>query len=221
MSNYNWAFNFIKEDIKTAFEIGSRDLLDAHTIQSHYNCKVYSFECNPDCIEECKKNYKDKDNIVLVEKAVSQKDDFITFRPFNLNKYNNMGASSMFEIDFSTRNHNDTDYGKVDIQDIIKVPSIRIDTFCKENNLVPDVIFMDVQESELEVLKSASSYLKKIKYIVTEASTKSTYKGGCDIVDINDFLVSEGFELISHPTSIINRTDYFSSLDIVYKRFKD
>jgi len=215
MSNYDWSFKFIPE-VSISIEIGSRDLLDANTIQKQYNCKIYSFECNPECLIECKKNLNNE-NITLVEKAVSQIDGFITFYPFDLNKYDNMGASSMFEIDFSNRSIYDGDYGKSNVQKVTQVPSIRLDTFFKENNIVPDAIFMDVQEAELEVLKSASSLLKNVKFIVTEVATNPTYKGGCDIVDIHTFLEKEGFELISHPISCIERTKYYTYKDLVYK----
>ena len=112
---------------------------------------------------------------------------------------------------------NDGDYGKSNVQKVTQVPSIRLDTFFKENNIVPDAIFMDVQEAELEVLKSASSLLKNVKFIVTEVATNPTYKGGCDIVDIHTFLEKEGFELIRHPISCIERTKYYTYKDLVYK----
>lgn len=215
MSNYNWSFDFIK-NVNIAFEIGSRDLLDSNTIQNKYNCKVYSFECNPDCIKECNKNNINK-NVTLIEKAVSQIDGNINFHSFDLNKYNNMGASSMFEIDFiSSRKPSDDDYGRTDVQNVISVPSIRLDTFCKENNIVPDAIFMDVQEAELEVLKSAGEYLKDINYIVLEASTRSTYKGGCNIVELDTFLDKNNFKVINCDKSSIKTTDFFTFGDYLY-----
>ena len=218
MSNYDWSFDYIPK-VNIAFEIGSRDLLDANTIQKKYGCKVISFECNPDCIEECKKNKSifNNDNIILIEKAVSRVDGYIKFLSIDLDKYDNMGASSIFELDFITsRNTSDPDYHKSNVQKLVKAPSIRFDTFCKENNIIPDAIFMDVQEAELEVLSSASDYLKNVKYIVTEVSRKSTYKGGCNIVSLNNFLENKGFQILSHTPDIISETEYFSYLDCVY-----
>ena len=52
---------------------------------------------------------------------------------------------------------------------------------------------MDVQEAELSVLKSLGELLKKVKYIVFEASNKPTYKGGCSYKDIDDFLRENDF----------------------------
>ena len=191
--NYTWSFPYIK-DVKIAFEVGSRDLLDANEIAGKYNCKVYSFECNPDCIRECLKNNTD-DRVSLIQKAVCEKDGKISFMAFDLNKYNNMGASSIYEIDFtSNRPVYDPDYGRKDVQKTVEVDACRLDTFCNEQNIIPDAIFMDVQEAELVVLKSMGDLLKKVKYIIFEASNTSTYKGGCCYNDIDLFLKENGFD---------------------------
>jgi FkbM family methyltransferase len=215
--NYTWSFPYIK-DIKIAFEVGSRDLLDANEIAAKYNCKVYSFECNPDCIRECLKNNTD-DRVHLIQKAVCEQDGKISFMAFDLNKYDNMGASSIYEIDFtSNRPVYDPDYGRKDVQKKVDVDACRLDTFCNEQTelpspqapnpegvrgmpltgikregIIPDAIFMDVQEAELNVLKSMGELLNKVKYIVFEASNSSTYKGGCCYNDIDLFLKENGF----------------------------
>ena len=65
-----------KKKVKTIFELGSRDLIDAKKLINHYNTAMcYSFECNPDCLIECKKNkakFNEDENkrIILIENAV-------------------------------------------------------------------------------------------------------------------------------------------------------
>jgi FkbM family methyltransferase len=155
--NYTWAFDIIpKSGIKTIYEIGSRDCLDSITLQNHFQCDVTSFECNPDCIIECKKNVIGNNSILLIEKAVHDHNGIVSFYPFKRNVYDNIGASSLFEIDFTTnRVKTDPDYGRSNVQDKISVESIRLDTYIQQtNNIVPDIICMDVQEAELLVLKS-------------------------------------------------------------------
>ena len=54
---------------------GSRDLIDAIKLQKYFNCDVYSFECNPDCLTICKTNYNKlneitKKSINLIDFAV-------------------------------------------------------------------------------------------------------------------------------------------------------
>ena len=45
------------KQIKTIFELGSRDLIDAIKLLNYFeSSNVYAFECNPDCLVECNKN---------------------------------------------------------------------------------------------------------------------------------------------------------------------
>ena len=93
--------------------------------------KVYAFECNNDCLIECNKNSSTldeniKQRLFLINKAVSIINGEVIFYPFDLNKYNNMGA----KIDFSTRNLDDP---LPNPQTEIIVNGIRLDTFIDEN----------------------------------------------------------------------------------------
>jgi FkbM family methyltransferase len=198
-------FNFLDKidasEIKTIFELGSRDLLDAINLVNHYsNAIIYSFECNPDCLVECKKNISNvkNDNIILVEKAISLTDGEVTFYPFDLNKYDNMGSSSMFKIDFSKRNKDDPDYNRENPQNEITVEGIRLDTFLKNNNINSiDLLCIDLQGYELNSLKSLGDYLNNVKYIITECSINSTYIGGANFVDLNNYLEKYNFRYIT------------------------
>lgn len=218
--SYNWAYPYInKSFIKHIFEIGSRDCIDANDLATYFNCNVTAFECNPDGIIECKKNIN-TDRVTLIESAVSNVDGIVKFYPFDVTKYNNIGASSLFEIDFITnRATTDPDYGKRDIQSEIDVRSVRLDTFL-QTNTSPDLICMDVQESELLVLEGLGERLKDVKYIITEASLTPTYKGGCDFFKLDSYLKSQGFQFIRtiEGTKFPTKTSSFSSLDILYER---
>lgn len=77
MSYLDFAHKINAMDVKVIFELGSRDLVDAVDLLDFFQgSKIYSFECNKDCLVECNKNLsmldEDKRNrLVLVEKAVS------------------------------------------------------------------------------------------------------------------------------------------------------
>ena len=108
--------NIDKNKVKTVFELGSRDLIDAIKLQQYFNCDVYSFECNPDCLTICKTNYEKlneltKKSITFIDFAVSTIDGNIKFYSFEINKYN-IGASSCLKIDFSNRSKWDPDYNR-------------------------------------------------------------------------------------------------------------
>ena len=190
-----------KTKVKTIFELGSRDLIDAKKLINYYNnAMCYSFECNPDCLIECKKNkakFNEDENkrIILIESAVSVDNNKVLFRPFDSSIYNNMGSSSMLEIDFSLRNKNDPDYNRGKVQKTIEVNGIRIDTYMENNNIQNiDLLCIDLQGYELQAVKSLGEKIKTVKYIITECSIVSTYKNGAIFSELNDYLEKYGFK---------------------------
>lgn len=194
--------NINKDKVKTTFELGSRDLQDAVLLKNYYNCKVYAFECNPDCLVECNKtmatfNESDKSQIYLINKAVSLDNGDITFYPFDLTKYNNMGSSSLLKIDFSMRNRSDPDYNRTNPQKEITVKGIRLDTFMTDNNISNiDLLCIDLQGYELNALKSLGDKINKVRYIITECSIQNTYINGASFLELHAFLEQNGFTYV-------------------------
>ena len=171
------------ESIKIIFELGSK-LLDAKTLVSFYADSVCPrlnvIQILYINVKKFRKLYKTqkKEKIILIEKAVSINNGKITFRPFDLSKYDNMGASSIFEIDFSNRSKNDGDYNRGSVQTIIEVDGIRLDTYMEDEKISRiDLLCIDLQGYELLALKSLGEKIKNVKYIITECSIQSTYKG--------------------------------------------
>jgi len=191
--------NIDKTRVQTIFELGSRDLLDAHKLEDYYNCPVYAFECNPDCLEICDSvaTLFENENIHLVRKAVSLKDGPVSFYPFDITKYDNMGASSMFKIDFDHRDKDDPDYKRPSPQTKIVVDGTRLDTFMAETRVVRvDMLCIDLQGYELPAIQSLGSRLDDVKYIITECSIQSTYDGGTTFVELAEYLGKSGFKYV-------------------------
>lgn len=191
-----------RTQIKIIFELGSRDLIDTIKLLNYFqDSKGYAFECNPDCLIECHNNIHKvdkKERLFLIEKAVSIKNGKVSFYPFDLQKYNNMGASSMLKIDFSFRNINDADYNRENPQKEIIVDGIRLDTFIDETYIENiDLLCIDLQGYELNAIKSLGNYLHKVKYIITECSIMSTYTNGATFNELNDYLNNYNFKYIS------------------------
>lgn len=204
MSYFDFVDKIKKDNVKVIFELGSRDLVDSFKLVTYYDeSTLYAFECNPDCLDECHKNYNNvndsiKNRVFLIENAVSLVDGGVTFYPFDLSKYDNKGASSMLQIDFSQRDKSDPDYNRGNVQKEITVKGMRIDTFMKQNNIDNiDLLCMDLQGYELNALKSIGDSLHTIKYIITECSLKSTYLNGCSFNDLNNYLKDFGFVFVT------------------------
>jgi FkbM family methyltransferase len=186
--------------------------------------KAYAFECNPDCLIECHNNIHkldEKKRLFLIDKAVSIKNGKVSFYPFDLQKYNNMGSSSMLKIDFSVRKINDPDYNRENPQKEIIVDGIRLDTFIDENYIENiDLLCIDLQGYELNAIKSLGNYLHKVKYIITECSIMSTYTNGATFNELNDYLTNYNFKYISSNTFGNNFPDLtlygFSEFDALF-----
>ena len=118
----------------------------------------------------------------------------------------NDGASSFFKrIDFDKTQKKT---GDIDIK--------KLSCILKENNIYNiDLLCMDVQGSEINVLKGAEEYLKNIKYIIMEepkniintnflpVNVHSKYINSPCSCEIKDFMIKNNFiELI------INRRKY-------------
>lgn len=193
-----------QSNVKTIFELGSRDLIDGIEMLNYYTKtnKLYSFECNPICVEKCIALYNTlsdsvKDKVEVVTKAVSLENGSISFMMVDENLMDNCGASSIYEIDFSNRNVNDPDRNRSSVQKNIRVDAVRLDTFCNNNNITNiDLIAMDLQGYELNALHSLGPLLKNVKYIITETCIQSTYKGGCNFKELYELLSQNGFKYI-------------------------
>lgn len=179
------------------FDIGARDCEQSIEFYKAFpNSKIYSFECNPNTLPICRRNIqKYSDRITLIEGAVSDYDGEISFFPINQQKTittwkdGNPGASSIFKSNGSyTVEHY--------IQDEIKTNCHRLDTIMKIHNISKvDLIWMDLQGAELLALKGLGDFLRNVKYIHTEVSHKAIYTGQVLYNELNNFVVSNGFEL--------------------------
>jgi FkbM family methyltransferase len=200
--NYEWGCNIIKEKFKEykidlIFEVGSRDLCDGNFLAEIFNSNVYSFDANPNNYKTMLRNNVDT-RVKFWKSAISTTDGFISFYPYNVSLYNNPGASSLYLTDFAGRGKGDRDFNRSQVQNEIKVRSTRLDTFInKVGHRAPSLLCMDVQESEIEVIRSAGKFIQKIKFVITEADADgfALYKGGATISNITSFMLQIGFEV--------------------------
>ena len=159
MTNY-WDKKFldkVNDDIKIIFEVGARygdESIKLSTIFPQAN--IYSFECNPNTVDICKTKLQNIENIKFIPYGLGNSNIKL---PFYSYLKNNDGASSFFKrIDSETTQ---VFNGYIDIK--------TLSCFMQENNIDNiDLLCMDVQGFELNILKGAGDYLKKIKYIIME-----------------------------------------------------
>lgn len=201
----SYTYDFIKEieniidlnDIETVFDIGSRDACQSLEFSDWFpESKIYCFEPVPQNAEWCKENIKDRDNIIFEEIAISEKDEEIDF--FVVTN-GNIGASSLLK---ANKNHH---HGSSYNQEKIKIKSMKAETYMKKNNLLKvDLLWMDVQGSELSVLRSFSNHLKNVKAIHTEVALSHVYENSTLKNELINFMEDNNFSLRKCITNELN-----------------
>lgn len=121
----------------------------------------------------------------------------------NINFYlsSNDGASSSI-YDFSkeykeNRIHFNNKVRNIFMKKKIKLTTNSLDNLIKEKNIEIkdfDHLVIDVQGSELDVLKGSLNFLKKCKSIYIEVSTENFYQNGSCWHDVKDFLNKNDFK---------------------------
>lgn len=182
-----------KGNIRTIIELGARDCIDTIELEKIYpNATIYSFECNPLQINECKKNLEKATRTVFTEAAIT---NYSGVKKFYIFKGSNPGASSLYK-------HKNNQIKETKVK--CKTGKWIFDEF---NIDVVDVLCMDIQGSEYEALISFEENLKKIKYIIYEDDS-SQYKKP-DENNISDFLEENNFELVYKDTDFLYKNTLY------------
>lgn len=182
-SKENWMpiehINYLKtlNNPKVVYDIGSSILHWKKSADQTWNkFDYYAFDATP----QLKKLYE-KSNIKYYLGVLSDTEKEVDF--YN-NPFNPTGNSYYKEI---TNFYADVKPTKVKTQ--------TLDTVVKENNLpLPDLIKIDVQGSEMDILKGAANTIKECKDIIVEAQHVSYNTGAPKIKELFEFLESLGFE---------------------------
>lgn len=182
---------------------GPQDLVGLHSL-----CQFHCFEPNP-------KELAGVDGAVLSRMEPSNGENQMLVYPYalcgssgftTLNVSLRPGATSTLEPCETLLNRFAADnFSELkEIVERVEVPAITLSDFMSKAavNYV-DFIKLDTQGNELDILKSADSYLESISVIMTEVELVPLYKNQPLFHDVSAFLDSKGFELIdfrSNPT---------------------
>lgn len=166
----------------------------------------------PEVFETLRTNLKGFTKQIALKALVTDVDD----EEYNFNLSSNNGASSsILELNL----HKDI-WPDVVFEKTIKLYSKTLPSLLRDNNINTsgyDMLVMDTQGSELLVLTGAIPILQNFTYIKTEAPDFESYKGCCQLKDLQSFLSQHGFiemsrnKFASHPSG-------GSYYDVIYKK---
>lgn len=201
-------FGFLNDidlsQVKHVLDVGSRDAEEAVKLADHFpNAIVHAFEPNPPQYRTCVATSKKNSRVQVYQLALSNVEGELDFHVAT----DNVGASSLLKPTFIPH----TGHNKYEV---IKVPCVILDDWCKLNNVQPDILWMDVQGSELNVLKGGIEALKTVKAIATEVGLIPYYEGHTMKDDILKFLDEQGFELVNETKA------WTHEADVILKRKK-
>lgn len=185
--NLNWVNdNFNKENL-VVFDIGAADMEVSKSIRHMIpSAKLYAFEAFDYWHTENEKTAIKLD-INYNKVAVSDIDGTIIFHPcLTQHGQNHPFSGSIFRpMDYHTELHEQV-YG-----DPITIDSIRLETFCKEHNITPDFIHIDVEGAELKVFQNIGEY--KPKCIWAETCAFGCYDTNITSDDLDSLLSELGY----------------------------
>lgn len=153
------------------------------------DCSIHSFEPFPQACEIFLKKHKQNNNVRLNKYALA---NIIGKSILNINK--SADTNSLLNSKKIGANSDKSCFtiGQMEIE------TNTIDNYCLENNIdLIDILKIDVQGSEIEVLKGASNMLKerRIKVVYTETYFQQQYANQPLFHDISQFLYNHNFIL--------------------------
>ena len=182
-------------DVKVILDLGSRDAKVAIAFRDLFpTAKVFAFECNPDAIALCKANLQGRNDIGLVEMAVSDNSgtvDFYAIDPLKTvtpHADGNIGASSLF---VATADYPMEKY----VQRRISVQAITLADWLNNQPFEQiDVIWMDLQGAELKALKGLGEKIHSVKAIYSEVAFQQIYNEQPLVTELETYLLEHGFD---------------------------
>jgi FkbM family methyltransferase len=179
-------------NISCAVELGARDGYDSIHLSNFLRCHVHAYEANPNAVEFCRAHLTGRENITLHHYAVGDYNGKVKFHAVNLDKYRNIGASSIFKFDMNEQiQPPEVLEAGDDIQYEIEVDIVKLE----DQDIMPDALFMDIQGAELMALKGLGKKINNVKLIALETQYHSCYLGGPTFDELNTFLTNYGFKI--------------------------
>lgn len=165
---YQWISEIVPVNA-TIFEIGCSTGTDTKRLAALPGAIVHAFEPEPRCTFDGWPS-----NIIINKVAVSDAKGKAKFYMGESKNYHPWTFSSSI---LEPKNHLEH-YKYVQFPYFTEVDTIRLDDYCKENNVQAiDFIWMDVQGAEHKVIAGATEILKRTKYIYTEYDDREMYEG--------------------------------------------
>lgn len=174
---------------KGIIHVGAHELEEMPDYTAAGISNVIWIEGNPSLIESGIRKIEGTNQRLFCGLIYDQDDIELDF-----NITNNLQSSSVLKFGKHKEYH-----PHVDVTEVIKIKSTRIDTILKNNNVRKDdydFLNLDIQGIELRAIKSCGDYLENIKYIYTEVNSGEVYENNDLMSSIDEYLEEKGFSRV-------------------------
>ena len=177
---------------RVIWEIGSRDGQEAQSLSEAFpKSQIIAFEPNPQTFPLVKEVAAANHKIIPKNIAISDESGVVDFYQINTSKTitswvdGNPGTSSLLQ---SSGKYPYEEY----IQDLIQVQSARAaDLIEQEPKIQPQILWIDVQGTEDQVLRSFEQNINKVTVIIVELSLQEIYTGQVLAREVLEILKSQ------------------------------
>lgn len=181
-------------------EAGSYDGADTAKMAKRWpHATIHSFEPLPELLHKAKKAVGDAPNVHFYDVALHSTTGMVTFHIASDASQETMPSSSILEPKEHLKY-----YTNVLFKSCREIPAINLDEWAERYDVNHvDFMWLDIQGSELSVLRAAPNILRNVKLLYMEVALAETYKGVPLYPEVKSWLASQGFKVIyEEPTSI-------------------
>lgn len=182
--------------IHTIIHVGAHEGQEINDYMSLEPEMIVFIEADPQTFKKLKNNSKDW-KLENKYKLINALIDSTSGTEKCFYRYTHSQSSSLF---LGTDIQKKTWTGLEPTNEVLKLKTSTLREIIIENNLQlseNSILILDIQGSELNALIGLGNYLYKFMYIEVEASEVEIYKGAPLLSDINNFMVKNGFKLIT------------------------
>ena len=172
---------------------------------------IYSFEPNPHCVAKLRRNVELLGNVVVYPIAVGEEVGEVSF---HVNSHSH--SSSVLPL---------ADGHVGAFPDAREVCTIQVnlstldDVFSTVELRRPVLLKLDVQGYEVQAVRGATETLRRVDYVVLEASFKPMYQGEMLFIDMVRMMESQGFIFLRPVGQLTDpRTDEIIQIDALFGR---
>lgn len=173
---------------------------------------IHAFEPVPDLYETLQKSTATHPNIHCYNLALSDHDGTALF--YVSEKPNKPGVPSQAGSLLKPKER--LKHSPLQFPSTIEVNTLTLDSWAAQNNIDHiDCLWLDMQGTELNVLKAAPHMLKKVSVIYTEVSFIESYEGLPQMAEVKSWIESQGFQEVGRDFE--NQTDWFFGNILFFK----